>query len=97
MDLNEIELVLKHHQREIDNIKDAISRLMIKTSDWITPNQAAKTAGSRYSAHEIKRIVDRAIDNPLDTVLVDGVHYNRIYTGTQFRYKVNWTLMSQLV
>jgi hypothetical protein len=97
MEIREIEMVLAHQQREINGIKSQLMTLINKTPDWITPNEAAKLSGNKFSAHEIKRIVDRAIDNPLDTNLIDGIHYTRIHTGTQYRYKINWSLMSQVI
>lgn len=94
----EILLVLAHQQREIDGIKAQLCRLLGTGDDWISPNQAAKNSCYKYSAHDFKRMIDLAIDHPLESKLVEGIHFIRsIGERDRRRYKINWGLVAQIV
>jgi hypothetical protein len=87
----ELELALKHQEREITKIKAQLELLMPKTEEvWMSPVKAAQLSNGLYSVDVIRAIVDRAISDPLETKLVDGIHYKRTLRGKNHYYRINW-------
>ena len=91
----ELEIAVQYLANEVIELKAQVAELTKTEAKWLTPDAASRKKDCPYSAYRIRALVDRAIENPLDSKLVSGTHYARVFVGSegkrgQWRYSIAW-------
>lgn len=64
-------------------------------TNWLSPTKIAEMSDGLLSAHQIRQMVDRAIEDP-ESELKSGVHYVRLQGRLKPRYRVSKKILEHL-
>lgn len=88
------DLIIAAQKLEIEKLRIELQSSRNQPIGWLSPVEVEQI--SEYSAYQIRRIVDRAIDDP-ESELIDRYHYKRRRVGGYWRYRINWVVVKELI